>query len=201
MEAKQTRRERKKEETKLRILNTALELFRRQGFAATTIDQITEAADVGKGTFYNYSGTKEAVIGFYIASETAKSRELLRPVIHQLPDTKSRLLTVMQSWTSFVRENREYVRVQMAEIFKLYLTMGVEEPDEFRFHYFLAEIINWGQSQGDVRKDISAEDMGRYLELLFFGPGSWYCAVSEEYPLEEKLSEAISLFLEGAGHD
>ncbi|MDA8212439.1 MAG: hypothetical protein M0021_11270 [Clostridia bacterium] len=55
--------------------------------------------------------------------------------------------------------------------------------------------------QGEIRKDISAEDMGRYLELLFFGPGSWYCAVSEDFHLEEKLSEAISLFLEGATYE
>jgi AcrR family transcriptional regulator len=153
---------------------------------------------VGKGTFYNYFGTKEAVIGFYLASEAAKSREILRPVLHQLPDTKSRLLRAMHSWTRFVRENRELVRVQMAENFKIYLTMGEADPDKIGFRTFLSEILNLGQSQGDIRHDISPEDMGMYLELLFFGPGSWYCAVSEDFPLEAKLSEAISLFLEGA---
>ena len=59
-----TRRERKKEETKGRIAEVALELFRRKGVEATTVEEICEKADVAKGTFFNHFPHKEAVFGF-----------------------------------------------------------------------------------------------------------------------------------------
>src|SRR5271155_5050648 len=56
------RRERRKAETYERLMRAALRLFAEQGLAGTTIEQITEAADVGKGTFFNYFPTKEHVL-------------------------------------------------------------------------------------------------------------------------------------------
>src|SRR5512135_982324 len=58
----QGRRERKKEETRRRITLAALELFHEKGFDATTVDEITERADVAKGTFFNYFPKKESVL-------------------------------------------------------------------------------------------------------------------------------------------
>ncbi|QAY65836.1 TetR/AcrR family transcriptional regulator [Paenibacillus protaetiae] len=57
------KREEKKLETKNRILEAAMCLFAEQGFEATTVAQITEAAGVAKGTFFNYFKTKEEVRG------------------------------------------------------------------------------------------------------------------------------------------
>src|SRR4030095_12690985 len=56
------RRERKKEETRQRIFQAALELFKQKGFESTTVDDITERADVAKGTFFNYYPRKESVV-------------------------------------------------------------------------------------------------------------------------------------------
>src|SRR5260370_33511560 len=58
-----SRRERKKEETKERIVQAAFALFRKRGVAATTVEEICERADVAKGTFFNYFPRKEAVFG------------------------------------------------------------------------------------------------------------------------------------------
>jgi AcrR family transcriptional regulator len=45
------------------LMNAAQALFIENGVAATTIDQITAAADVAKGTFYLHFGSKEDVLG------------------------------------------------------------------------------------------------------------------------------------------
>jgi AcrR family transcriptional regulator len=54
-------RERKKAKTREAIQSHALDLFRRQGYDATTVDQIIDAADVSESTFYRYFPTKAAV--------------------------------------------------------------------------------------------------------------------------------------------
>lgn len=55
-------RERKKARTRAAIRQHAMRLFRKQGYAATTVDQIAGAADVSQSTFFRYFPTKEAVI-------------------------------------------------------------------------------------------------------------------------------------------
>ena len=52
------RRERKKAATRARIIEEATSLFRRRGYQATTIEDITEAADVAPRTFYSYFDAK-----------------------------------------------------------------------------------------------------------------------------------------------
>ena len=57
------RRVRKAAVLRQKLMACALRLFEKNGFTRTSIDSITEAADVGKGTFYNYYDTKEALLG------------------------------------------------------------------------------------------------------------------------------------------
>jgi AcrR family transcriptional regulator len=55
-------RDRKAKETRARIAKTALELFVSQGYGQTTLDQIAEAADVGRRTIFDHFPTKEAIL-------------------------------------------------------------------------------------------------------------------------------------------
>src|ERR1700749_2999509 len=56
------RRSRRSAETRERLFGAAVRLFAEQGFAETTVEDITNAADVGKGTFFNYFPSKEHIL-------------------------------------------------------------------------------------------------------------------------------------------
>jgi AcrR family transcriptional regulator len=55
-------RERKKRDTAELIYRAALRLFREHGYAATTVEEIAQAASVDTSTFFKYYPTKDAVL-------------------------------------------------------------------------------------------------------------------------------------------
>jgi AcrR family transcriptional regulator len=55
-------RDRKKQQTRQLIAETALRLFARSGFDSVTVSQIARAANVSEGTFFNYFPTKESLV-------------------------------------------------------------------------------------------------------------------------------------------
>src|SRR6476661_5216543 len=76
------RRERRKIEVRQRLFRAALQLFAIKGFNATTVEDITQAADVGKGTFFNYFPTKEHVLVEFYERHRERLEERLRAVRH-----------------------------------------------------------------------------------------------------------------------
>lgn len=88
------RRERRAIETRVRLFRTALELIAAHGLANVTVEDITEAADVGKGTFFNYFASKDHVLGVMAeiqlskgqeaAAKAAEGKEKVHTVLHQL---------------------------------------------------------------------------------------------------------------------
>src|SRR6516162_76589 len=67
-----SRRERRSLELRERLFRSALDLFALKGFAETTVEDITEAADVGKGTFFNYFPSKDHILVAFGEMQLAK---------------------------------------------------------------------------------------------------------------------------------
>jgi AcrR family transcriptional regulator len=65
------RRERRKLETRRRLLAAAGELIAERGAATLRINDVTERADIGFGTFYTYFETKDALIEAVVSDAVA----------------------------------------------------------------------------------------------------------------------------------
>ena len=63
------KREKKKEQTKERILQSALELFRKKGFYKTTTKEISKRSKIAEGTLFNYFKTKEDLALYFFETE------------------------------------------------------------------------------------------------------------------------------------
>ncbi len=105
-----SRRERKKIVARSQILSTAIDLFSRRGLDAVTIDDIAAAADVGKGTIYNYFATKEDIVVAFMADLEARMAPTIarfrpgkRPVHRVLADYILLHFRLKEPYHAFVR--------------------------------------------------------------------------------------------------
>src|SRR5215813_2980942 len=87
-----SRRERRSAELRERLFRSALALFASKGYAETTVWDITEAADVGKGTFFNYFPSKEHILMAF--GEMQLSR--LESVICEAEQSRRPMLEVLR---------------------------------------------------------------------------------------------------------
>ncbi|KQQ27094.1 transcriptional regulator [Methylobacterium sp. Leaf123] len=80
------RRERKRRETHRRVTEAALGLFASQGYEATTLDAIAEAAGIARRTFFHYFASKEAILAAWQSDLPEVFRDaLLNEPIDQSP--------------------------------------------------------------------------------------------------------------------
>jgi len=168
------RRERRRVETRERIYRAALDLFAERGFMETTVEDITEAADVGKGTFFNYFPTKEHVLATYGAERVAtveralqQARQGDRPVIEVLRELAAGVAGQAAERPALVRA-----------IYAAHASCtAVRDELQTRLHTarrLLAQIFRLAQERGEVRTDISPMVLARLVQTIFHGVmGSW----------------------------
>lgn len=75
--SRQTRQQKRVSKTRQKLVDAAREVFAEKGLDLTRIDDITERADVGKGTFYYHFGTKERLVRAMIKSTLGELDETI----------------------------------------------------------------------------------------------------------------------------
>lgn len=191
------RRERRRTETRDKIFRAALDLFSERGLNGTTVEDITEAADVGKGTFFNYFQNKEQVLSVLAEGQLAKihaavaaSHDAKRPVketarrmLFALAQEPSRSDTLARSLLTALLSN-----TNAGEMLVPVLTNGRE---------ILVELFATAQERGELLPAHSPEDLARAFQQTFFG-AMFLWSLSPDEPLSNFLEPAFELMWTGA---
>ncbi|MGV3758082.1 MAG: TetR/AcrR family transcriptional regulator [Actinomycetota bacterium] len=162
--------------TRERILDRSLELFARQGVAATTVVEIEEAAGLspGSGSFYRHFENKEAVLVAVVEREVARAAgrreerlggpEPLEATYRQTLDELERLQPLMDI---VAREGRQ--RPALLEPLQRVLADGGAQAEAA----LLAERMARGEVAGSDAEAVAAVAMlalvGHHLASRFFG--------------------------------
>ncbi len=112
-----TLREHKRQRTKERIQDEAFALVRRDGFNATTIEAIAEAAEVSPSTVYRYFGTKEGVLLW--DELEPPSWDVLHEELEQRPPLDALLVTFERVMQLGFHVPDEEMRARVRLIFEL----------------------------------------------------------------------------------
>jgi AcrR family transcriptional regulator len=193
-----SRRERKKDETRSRIFHAAVDLFRERGFADTTVDEITERADVAKGTFFNYFPRKEALLSYLSESRLIPVEEGAAAVLADPRPAREKLIDLYASCAAVYEEDRELSRYVLLEL----ISHSFEPTEETgkRWQDQILPLVRQGQENGDLRADAEPPRVEALLTSIYYATlYEWACCVGEEFELRKELSARLRLAMEGVG--
>ena len=191
-----SRRERKKDETRHRIFHAAIDLFREKGFEQTTVDDITEKADVAKGTFFNYFRRKEAVLAFLSETRLQAIEDNAEAFLAEARPAREKLMDLYSSAASAYEEDRELSRYVLIEL--MTRLFSPTEEVVVRWHEQIVWLVTQGQENGELRRDLTPLRVEAVLTGLYYATlYEWVCCVPDAFPLIEELRARLTLAMEG----
>jgi AcrR family transcriptional regulator len=193
-----TRMERKKEETRKKILQSALHLFREQGFEETTMEAIAETVDIAKGTLYNYFPVKEAILDEYIRRNFQERSLAITAQIQQLPDTAARMGAVFDELLNGIQPQKDIFEKYLIYRMQHWISFHQQEHEKSGFQLLASEIVRLGQSQGELRKDIPAGILEDLCEYVFMLVVKEFYLNPEAFSAPQSIRRCTDIFLNGA---
>lgn len=112
-----SRRDRKKTTARAKIISTAIDLFSKHGISNVTVEQIAEAADIGKGTIYNYFDTKEAVVVAFMVDLERRVQARIAKIIKSRGSLASILTEYIQFQFRLKKRYHQFARVFLTQMF------------------------------------------------------------------------------------
>ncbi|MDQ2717053.1 MAG: TetR/AcrR family transcriptional regulator [Chloroflexota bacterium] len=189
------RQEKRRQATREHLLATAERLFALHGFDETTVDDIVEAADLAKGTFY-----------YHFQSKDELAETLIRQIIGQasqqaqeaLAGGASPVAALRLCFSELARLGEQHTHLLPAmlnfnQAFKREPPAG--QPSMRRF---LLPLLAAGQQAGQLRTDMETIELVQMLGLLFVYACMAWRGDRAGLSLNTHMQHALAIFLEGA---
>lgn len=186
----------KKQQTRNRIFIAAIELVAEHGLANVTVEQITERADVGKGTFFNYFPNKEAVLTYFGAVQVERLK-----AARDSGEIRGTARQRLERMLCLLGENPMITPELARGLFISALSMNpvtqFHGPSIWGTQELLAEVIREGQEKGEFSAAQPADQvalfmLGQHLLALL----TW-CTGFSTRPLLETIEYYVATSLDG----
>jgi AcrR family transcriptional regulator len=183
------------------LLQAALKGFAHGGYAATSIRQIVDAADVSKPALYYYFKDKAGLFQALVDRAHDERLRLMKEAAAKGGNVGEKLEEIVAAIFKFSLANQELMRLAFATAFG---SPG-EAPGQARCREkgrrnfeFVRELIERGQAAGELNRSFSADE----LAMGIYGQLNMYVMIRllvPDCPLDRKSAKQIvQLFLQGA---
>lgn len=188
-------KETQKKEAKKIIFNTALELFRNNGYENTSIQAICTSCGIAKGTFYNYFNSKEDIIreSFRNSIDDFIVENMASANIPDYP---------VEALHTFINVSLEYCNnvgrktTSLAYICNLNSSMSENTNVLYDSRFdILSQIIDSGIENNIWKSNLNKAEYIDLVTALINGLMIEYCFSLEDYNIIEKNSNIIITFI------
>jgi TetR/AcrR family transcriptional regulator, cholesterol catabolism regulator len=198
IEGKIGRRERKKLEVTRRIREAALELFAEKGYESTTVEEISERADVAKGTFFNHFPRKDALLEMLAEDFFGEVIE----AVGQVEDWEG----TMEAWlrefffkvAAGVGRNPELSKVMLIENMRNFWLRTEQDPIEQEFAALLRGVMRRAAERGEIASDADERIAAKLIEAAHFTTlVEWLRAGAPANVYERELQVKLEIIFRG----
>ncbi len=189
-----SRRERKGRETRIRLFRAALQLFADRGFQNVTVEDITEAADVGKGTFFNYFESKEHVLGVMAELQLAHVVEAVEAVAGaRSRSIRSILHHLFLRLSGEVGRSPEFARTVIASFLASEVVRGVVQQRMSEGRRLVAGLFAAGQQRKEIDGELNCEGAALQMQQILLGTVMLW-SLNGEPNLTESIENSFRMF-------
>jgi AcrR family transcriptional regulator len=191
-------RERKKARLRQQIIETAIRLFRKQGYENTRVDDIVNILEISQPTFFRYFPSKDAVLrdvgqrGFECIAERLKSELTAKA------STSERLRRLYHTLACEAESDRPLWQAVV-----LSGAMDAVRSPEVRgaeciVAGLLREILAQGQKRAEITSAFPVVHLAEFMEALYHTVvRQWTVDLTGPHKLTERVDSAVEFFLRG----
>lgn len=178
-----------------RVVAAATDLFARQGYEATSVQEIVEAAHVTKGALYHWFGSKAELLNSIYRELLAEQTERLRDIAYAEGPVEQRLHAAAHDVVEHTAAHAAELTVWARSI---HLLDGDQAPairrERRQYHDLFRDLVAEGQQCGVVRDDVSATVITHTFLSALGNTHTWF---REDGPLsrEEVGRQLVALFI------
>jgi len=188
------------------ITLAALELFSKNGYNSTSVEQIARTAGMGKGTIYEYFSTKEDIFISVIRYWSTVEQEKMSIQINQLTNPVDQLYCLTDIIISFYEGKNQYTFRLFNEVMQqtfrengiLYHRPELIQELSAWFRKMVVDILLNGISDGIFRSDIARDAEKIAINFMAFldGIGLHWMISSNHFSLRDQIRS----FMKGLIH-
>ena len=195
------RRAKKREATKQDILKAAARLFAADGFDSTSVEDISEAADVAKGTFYyNFQSKEDVVIALRISADDDAVARAQSALISGRADSLTILERLICEATQWSEDNPELARVFFTRGFEVMHRSFEKEKSIPRLPAVLPDLIAAAQRNNELRADVPAALLAEAIMHIFITTQASWVAKGQSGSVVDQVRTMFRVLVEGIGN-
>lgn len=194
----------KSDETRQRIFDASIELFRENGFGGVSVEDITKKSGTSVGSFYHHFDSKDEIVLVFLQITQERDYENYENTVmtDKAFAEKDALERLKDFLTFSVRANRaageEFLRVAISCMLNAdsdYLVYKYFLDPKRRFAVIAKKLIKEGQEAQRIRCDMSVDEVFQLIELFVNGlEEKWFLSRGSR-PSVQEASELLDDFL------
>ena len=183
--------------TRGRIIEAAWKLFYRYGYDDTTVDEIIRESGTSRGSFYHYFEGKDALLSSLSYLFDEKYEELMEELDPNM-DSFDQLMFLNRELFAMIENS-----VSLDLLARLYSSQLVTRGDKHllehnrTYYKLLRQIIQQGQQKGELRQDITVNEMVRVYALCARAFIYDWCLSNGDYSLLQYGKTMLPMFFAG----
>lgn len=180
-----------------RIFHAAMELFEQQGYENTSVEQITKRAGVSKGTFFTHFPSKDAVFSAIGRIFTEYFQEIVENGLRENHSMQRILRDSIHMAAVWCEENKPMIGQVIASGMHPPSAGSHSTGNRVAMLELLGRVLRAGQAQGEIRGDISADDVSAMITGLYFTVMFDWINDGGVWSMEDKLRNYLELLFRG----